>query len=103
MSEPKRLITEFTSTEATGRIISAGVREFVRRTGENGPLTRLTSDEIDAVVGVAFYALGEVLERQFYPSDREQCQEVARWFHERAGFPVAEGTIMPDGKIVPVA
>jgi hypothetical protein len=95
MPKAERLITEHTDTDKTVRIIESGIHTFIERTGENGPLADLTVRQVNAMIGLVFYTLGEVFERQFYPSDREQCQEVAREFHKRAGLPVADATIIP--------
>jgi hypothetical protein len=90
-----RLVTEHTDTDKTVRILEAGVHRYIEETGDDGALARLTVKEVNALIGVTFFALGEVFERQFYPSDREQCQEVAREFHRKAGLPVPGGTIKP--------
>jgi hypothetical protein len=95
-AKKQRLVTEHTDAGKTVKIIKAAVYTFIERTGDGGPLADLTAKQINATVGLVFYALGEVFERQFYPSDREQCQEVARAFHVLAGLPVPDGTIVPD-------
>lgn len=96
MAKPQqRLVTEHTDTDKTVRILEAGLHRYIEETGDAGPLARLTVRELNALVGLTFYALGEVFERQFYPSDRDQCQEVARAFHVKAGLPVPDGTIRP--------
>ena len=91
----QRLVTEHTDTQKTVDIIERGLFAGVDRGGEDGPLARLTMRETRALAGLVFYALGEVLEQQFYPSDREQCQEVARELHRRAGLPVPVGVVLP--------
>lgn len=93
--KPQRLLTEHTDTGKTVTIIETGIHTYIERTGDAGPLARLTVCEVNAMIGLVFFVLGEVFERQFYPSDRDQCQEVGREFHARAGLPVPDGTIRP--------
>jgi hypothetical protein len=72
---------------------------------EKGSLTmaapkRLLTEKTDpaTTADLILYALGEVFEKQFYPNDREQCQEVAREIRQRAGLPVPPGVVLPRGK-----
>lgn len=92
---PARLVTEFTDAAKTTDIIERGLFAGIESAGEQGPLSRLTMRETRALAAYVLYALGEVLERQFYPSDREQCQEVGRELLDRAGLPVPPSTVLP--------
>jgi len=94
--KPQRLVTEHTDVNKTANIIEAGLHSAIERAADGSPLASLTVKQVGALSGLVFYALGEVFERQFYPCDREQCQEVARDLMARAGLPVPPGVVVPD-------
>jgi hypothetical protein len=92
----KRLVTEFTDKQATANLIEGAIAKVIERTGPLGPLSGLSTTQVSGLAACVLYALGEVYERQFYPSDREECQAVARELLRRAQLPVPRGLIIPD-------
>jgi hypothetical protein len=96
MAKRQRLVTEYTDTAKTASIINNALHVAIEAGGERGPLARLTVREVAGAAALVLYALGEVYEQQFYPSDREQCQEVARTLLGNAGMVTPPGLLLPD-------
>jgi hypothetical protein len=89
MAAPKRLLTEKTDPATTADMINSRLSA-----------SDFTGQQVAHLASLVLYALGEVFEKQFYPNDREQCQEVAREIRQRAGLPVPPGVVLPRGKAV---
>lgn len=94
--DKRSVTTVYTNTAETVDRVEAGVSAFIASIGRQTALARLPERERRALIGAVFYSLGEVLERQFYPSDRVQCQEVGREFHRRASLPTHPETVFPE-------
>lgn len=93
-----RLVTEVCDPAVTANMIEAGLHKAIETAGDASPLAALTVKQVAWASALVMYALGEVYERQFYPSDRDECQEVARMLLSRIGIPVPNRTILPGGR-----
>jgi hypothetical protein len=100
MAAQKRLLTEKTDPATTADMINSGLSASVWHANSRGPLADFTGQQVAHLASLVLYALGEVFEKQFYPNDREQCQEVAREIRQRAGLPVPPGVVLPHDKAV---
>lgn len=97
MARTERLLTELTDPSKTADMITGGIATAVQRAGNRGPLANLSVQQIAHLTSLVLYALGEVYERQFYPDNREDCQEVAAVIRRRAGLSVPPGVVVPRG------
>jgi hypothetical protein len=100
MATQKRLLTEKTDPVTTADMINGALSASVWHANSRGPLANFTGQQVAHLASLVLYALGEVFEKQFYPSDRGQCQEVAREIRQRAGLPVPPGVVLPRDKAV---
>lgn len=99
MPKPTRLVTEFTDAKSTAKLLEGALHHGIETADDAYlPVGRLTIREVASVTAMVLFALGEVYERQFFPSDREQCQEVAGEILSLAGIRPPEAVLTPEGR-----
>jgi len=84
-----------TSPERTAGTIQRGLHKAIEAVSDASPLASVTTKQVAEIAALTFYILGEVYEKQFFPSDREQCQRVARELLKSAGIEMPNVTMMP--------
>lgn len=96
MAKPARLVTEFTDVEFTAKLLHGAMQHGIESAGPASALHGLTPRQVASAAAMVLYALGEVYERQFYPSDRDECQDVAREVLTLAGILPPQDMLTPD-------
>lgn len=94
-SKPARLVTDVTDPAKTASMIIGGICASQAAGGKRHPLAKMSVSDITWLSALVLYALGEVYERQFYPSDREQCQELARVLLGQIGVSAPDEVVLP--------